>query len=162
PYSPRLLICALLAVVAASVFGISGSAAAFCRTTTCSGEDCKYDAAGCPTTGHPLYWPERCISFALQKDASIQVPPAEATRIAAAAFTTWRDVSCPAGGNPSLQFFDLGQVECDRTEYNHGDGDSAPQGNANIIVFRDAKWPHADPTRTALALTTVSFNADTG
>lgn len=160
PYSPKLPIFVLLA--ATGVLGSAASARAFCRTTTCSNQDCQYDAAGCPITGHPLFWAERCISFDLQKDASGQVPLPEATRAAEAAFAAWRDVTCPAGGNPSLQFFNFGPVECGHVEYNHGEDGSAAQGNANIIVFRDSGWPHADPSGTALALTTVSFNADTG
>jgi len=33
--------------------------------------------------------------------------------------------------------------------------------NQNVIVFRDQKWPHND-TNNTLALTTVTFNPDTG
>ena len=49
----------------------------------------------------------------------------------------------------------MGPVECDRVKYNQD------FGNQNVIVFRDDKWDKNDSSNT-LALTTVTFNPDTG
>ena len=46
-------------------------------------------------------------------------------------------------------------VACRRHEYNAG------QGNANIILFHDEVWPYQGTSNT-LALTTLTFNTDTG
>jgi hypothetical protein len=55
----------------------------------------------------------------------------------------------------SIDVRDLGPVDCATVDYNQGGG------NQNVIVFRDDKWPHQDSNNT-LALTTVTFNAETG
>lgn len=56
---------------------------------------------------------------------------------------------------PSLAAHDLGDVECDATEYNRY------SGNANIIMFRRNGWPYPDAS-TVLGLTTVTFESKTG
>jgi hypothetical protein len=55
----------------------------------------------------------------------------------------------------SIDVRDLGPVACDQVRYN-SDGP-----NQHAIIFRDDTWPHNDANNT-LALTTVTFNPDTG
>src|SRR4029077_19434273 len=114
------------------------------------------DANQCVTGGHPIYWANKCIGFDMQQRASLRVNLDNATRVVEAAFNAWRTVTCPSGGSPSIEFFDLGPVACDQAQYN------SDQGNANIIVFRDGDWPHPEGLDNTLALTTVTFDLDTG
>lgn len=164
--------------LALGTLALSTGASAYCRTTTCSSTDgtCTLDpTTGCATNGIPLFWPSRCVSFDLEQNASSKVSIEAATVAADSAFATWQSANCGAGpagsggdagapidggttveaSTPSIRFSDFGPVVCDRHEYN------AAQGNANVIVFRDRAWPYTSASN-ALALTTVTFNVDTG
>jgi hypothetical protein len=71
-------------------------------------------------------------------------------------------VDCGSKQKPSLQFANLGAVSCGAHEYNQPpNGGDLAQGNANILVFREDKWPYANTANT-LALTTLTFNTETG
>ena len=167
--APRLV--AALAFV--SVLGVGTSASAFCRTFSCdpSKTTCARDLRdpACSAGGKPLFWPVSCISFSLQQDASKTqgIPYATFEKIAEQAFTSWQEVDCGGGKKPSLKFSNYGAVSCGKHEYNQGAVDSSgkvvepPQGNANILVFRDEKWPY-DGTANTLALTTLTFNVESG
>jgi hypothetical protein len=132
------------------------NAQAFCRKTTCS--HCPIDDDGCTVGGQPLIWPGECTSFALTRQASLQVSEADAANIAALAFDAWRSVSCPGTDQPPsiLVAEDFGPTSCTLTEYTH------TAANANVIAFRDDVWPYADSEDAAVGLTTVSFNSETG
>lgn len=152
-----------LAIALAASLGlafVTSEASAFCRTTTCDprqGHVCRKDANGCVIDGIPLSWPARCIGFSLQKDALPgKISLEQFTTITHRAFAAWQDVKCPGTEEPpSIRFFDLGPVVCDRHEYNQN------QGNANVLMFRAGTWPYANSGNT-LALTTVTYNVDTG
>jgi hypothetical protein len=137
----------------AALLAAAAPAAAFCRSTTCTG-DCPRDADGCKTAGHPLQWPGGCVGFSLQRDGTTNLPMDEVRPAIEAAFVTWSDLDC-GGGAASIAFSELADVSCHATEYNPGDP------NANIILFQDTKWSYhgADDT---LAKTTVTFDAETG
>jgi hypothetical protein len=105
--------------------------------------------------GKALAWPSPCVGYSLQQSASRQVSLGAATQVLAQAFATWRSVDCPGGGHPRIEATDMGPVACAKHEYNQ------QSGNANIIMFRDDSWPHAGQGDT-LALTTVTYNLDTG
>lgn len=143
--------------IAAVLFAssVAGDAAAYCRTSSCEGgtgtrceppqpEDC----------GVPLAWPEPCIGFDLQEDASKQVSYETALDLTKRAFGAWLGADCEGGEGPRIALYDLGPVACDKHEYNQD------RGNANIIMFRDDEWPHGGGA--TLALTTVTYNLDTG
>jgi hypothetical protein len=140
---------ALSALVASRAFG-------FCRTTTCS--DCALDSNGCPTGGVPISWPQSCVSFSVQKDGSRIADYATAEQLARAAFVAWQAAPCGAGGDaPSISLADqFGPVLCSVHEYNVG------RGNANAIIFHDDSWPYGGNVLTILALTTVTFDKNTG
>jgi hypothetical protein len=157
------------------------SAEAFCRTWSCDPAkgSCPQDkdnpacVGGDPAKNHkPLYWPQRCIGFSLNEKASAKLDSnpdrarAKFARIADLSFATWQKADCGQGKRPSLSFYDLGFVSCDRQEFNGYNPDNTDrptaQGNTNLIVFRD-KWPaeYASSGNT-LALTTLTFNVQSG
>ena len=96
-----------------------------------------------------------CVGFSLHEGASKHIGLDAARALVLAAFGAWDDTACPAGGEPSIEVYDLGSVSCDEKEYNQH------AGNANLVVFRDDAWPYAGAGNT-LALTTVTFNLDDG
>ncbi len=153
---------ALLVAVAVSL--AAGSAAAFCRTTTCDGDPratCHVDAEGCATDGVPLYWPTRCLSFGVQQDGSSKRHISYDTfdAIVQIAFRQWLAVDCGGRKHPSFSMWDMGDdygpIVCSQPEYNR----TAP--NASVWMLRDSDWPHPSPGST-LALTTLTFQAATG
>jgi MYXO-CTERM domain-containing protein len=134
------------------------SAHAFCRTTTC--ETCEAPPNGCVTDGVPLYWPDTCISYSLQRDASDVADLQTATDAADLAFTAWESALCPTTGKtPYFKLQRTEPVACGKHEYN--DQEASYGGNANIIVFRDTEWTATKDPHT-LALTTVTYNKSTG
>lgn len=176
PSAPRALAAALLLAAALA----PATADAFCRTWSCdpSKEKCPSDpankecAGGDPTKHKPLFWPQKCIGFSLnlaaskKLDANADKARAKFARVADLAFATWQKADCGKGLRPSLAFFDLGFIECDEHEFN-GYNTKNPerptaQGNANLITFRD-KWPAQYNTAgNTLALTTLTFNVNSG
>jgi hypothetical protein len=151
---------ALVALVLPLVgVGWPSLAHAYCRTTSCEaaldGTDCKLDHEGCATLGEPLFWPQRCVSFAVPALAPLGQPPAEELAQAARlAFERWLSVDC-GGAPPSIHALDLGFVECRRHAFD------PVGGNANVVTYRADSWPYTDRS-DAIALTSVSFNLQTG
>ena len=136
------------------------AAHAFCRTTTV-GVPADFQPRGdeCFTQGAPLFWKNACVGYSLQKDASRQVSFEDASNLITRAFTKWTGTTCSTDGSgasrTSIDVRDLGPVECGVVQYNQN------EGNQHVIAFRDDTWPHNDSNNT-LALTTVTFNPDTG
>lgn len=150
------------------------AAGAFCRTRTCefSGVDepasedrrnpqlsprCRPDASGCATVGSEVFWPDACVSFAVQRDgsAALGIAALDVAELAAAGFAAWGAADCDGrGGTPELTGIDLGRSACSAVEYNCQSG-----ANLNLIVFRDG--PSAlRPDQ--LALTGITANLRTG
>lgn len=165
---------AAAAAALAVCLACAADAHAFCRTTTCPlppdfspGDKCQPDdfAQWCATLNPPakplaVWWRNACVSYDIQKSASRQVAYDDAERIISGAFAKWTGTTCAggAGGGDSrvsIDARDYGPVDCDQVQYNSG------QANQHVIVFHDDVWPHNDPNNT-LALTTVTFNPDTG
>src|SRR5262249_22036433 len=135
----------------------SGSAAAFCRTTTC--DTCDQAAGSCVSEGTFLYWAARCISYDVQQDGSKWASFDQVNAAAQAAFDAWQNAACPgSGAHPSIALLNRGPVACNRHEFN--DETHSYGGNANIVVFHDAGWAQAGPG--VIALTTVSFGRTSG
>src|SRR5689334_15717437 len=136
----------------ALLLSTTSNALAFCRRTTCP--DCPADPlTGCPTGGRPVAWPKKCVSYALARAASREVPLAEATRVAAAAFNAWQSVTCPGASEPpSIVVTEaFGPTDCAESSF---DPDGA---NANVILFEDESWPHED-LGDAVAFTATHFD----
>jgi hypothetical protein len=146
---PALASLVLAMLVAAPAFG-------FCPTTTCS--DCPTDSNGCTIGGLPIAWPQSCVSFSVQKDGSRIADYATVELLARGAFAAWQAAPCGSGGDaPSISLADqFGPVLCSVHEYNVG------RGNANAIVFHDDFWPYGGNVFSILALTTVTFDKNTG
>jgi hypothetical protein len=127
-------------------------ALAYCRTSTCL--DCKRDpATGCTKGGKPIAWPNACVSFSVNRNASTTIDLDGASRLMAEAFATWESARCgDEGKRPSIfvsQAF--GPAQCGKPEFNPNGG------NANLIVFRDETWPYGGAGHE-LAATQLTFD----
>jgi hypothetical protein len=155
--------------VACAVFGQSRGADAYCRSRSCEHvwtvDDathfkipCVEVSQDCYAFGPPLHWPTNCLSFSVQNDgstnAAIDLELAET--VIEAAFETWTGATCSGGGTPSLSIRNRGSVECRKQEYNQDDG------NANVFLFLDDRWPHESVRGHQFALTTTTYDVDTG
>ncbi|MBX3234150.1 MAG: matrixin family metalloprotease [Labilithrix sp.] len=141
---------------AALVLASSGTAHAYCRTTTV-GVAANYNPqnSGCFTEGLLLFWKNACVSYSIAEEGSRNVSSDDAKRIIDAAFATWPDQTCTGGGSPGIAVTNIGNATCTTIGYN------PDSPNQNLIVFRDDRWPYNDAFST-LGLTTVTFNAETG
>jgi hypothetical protein len=118
---------------------------------------------GCATEGEPLFWPDACVTYAVQLRGSRlrNITGFDLDQVMQRAFTAWLGAECPGGGRPSLGVVPLGGVSCGEVEFNApllGRG-GAP--NANIVVFRDDAWPYPDE-RFVIARTSITFDPNTG
>lgn len=136
---------------------IPSVAEAYCRTSACgsAGTGAVCVPAMPSDCGIPLAWKSPCVGFSMQKDASVRISLQTATEIFTRAFATWTTASCDGGTSPRIEVVDLGPVTCNEHEYNQS------SGNANVILFHDEDWPN-DGLGDALALTTVTYNVETG
>lgn len=145
-----LLACSLVTLTAAE-------ADAYCLTAACAndiaGQVCS--PASPQDCGTPLFWNPACLGVSVQRDASVQVDLATTQALVAQAFAAWENVDCGGGENPAIHVEMFDAVSCDEQEYNQRGG------NTNLVVFRDAGWPYVGAGNT-LALTTVTYNLDTG
>jgi MYXO-CTERM domain-containing protein len=153
---------AALALVAA-LLGV-GRASAYCRSSVCAVNGSTIHGKVCSPPadddcGTVLQWRQPCISFALEKNGSTQVPIDVVEKLMKLSFAEWTSVDCGGGEHPRIEVEDFGAVSCASVEYNqHG-------GNANVVVFRDAVWPHMDDgsgTTDTIALTTVTYDVVKG
>lgn len=156
----------------------------YCRTTTCAPPvgypypdgTCEPDdwseSPTCTSKGEsnaPLWWSNSCVGYDLNQAASRNVPYAQFSAAAQAAFQAWTGATCgsaaPTGSTrPSIDVRDLGPVPCASAYYDS----SGP--NQNVIVFHDDAWPYEAANRAAtdtpksleVALTTVTFDPDSG
>ncbi|RYZ09683.1 MAG: matrixin family metalloprotease [Myxococcales bacterium] len=155
--SPARLVSGLACV---AVLLASGSAAAFCRTTTCDPNDpeaaCEIDDDFCVVSGIPLAWASSCVTVGVHDLGSPRngLSYDDVETVVKQAFDAWNDVSCP-GGKLSIQASVIGAVECGVSEYN------SKVGNANIVLFREEDWPYAGAAN-AIGLTTTRFDTKTG
>lgn len=152
----RLSFCVVLTSL--TFFAHGSPAFAYCRTASCPGQDIGMvcSPASSQDCGVPLFWPNGCAGYSVQEAGSNQVPIKTFESLVARAFAAWTEARC-AKGSVGLAISNLGRVSCNQPEY-------LPTGaNANVIMFRDDEWSYpVVPSRMALALTTVTFNLDTG
>jgi hypothetical protein len=154
-------------LLAAATWLVAPGVFAFCRTTTCDVEaermppECLpelRDGNHCSQKGAKLYWPGKCISFGVQQDGSKKLgigwQPTDS--VIRAAFIAWtQGVDCGGGLHPSLEVYDLDEVDgpmiCPSVEFNK------TGANANIWLFSDDEWPYGNADNT-FALTTITFD----
>ncbi len=139
----------------------SGSASAFCRTTTCDPNDpkagCEIDEQNCVVSGIPLAWASNCVTVGVHDSGSLYngLSYDDVAGVVEQAFAAWRDARCVGGGVPSIEVKPIGPVECGVSEYN------SRVGNANVVLFREDEWPYAGAAN-AIGLTTTRFDTKTG
>jgi hypothetical protein len=133
-------------------------ARAFCRTTTePSAPTFQPSGDMCWNKGSPVWWKDRCVAYGIEAGGSTRISQDEVSKVARLAFSAWTGVSCPTGpvtivateGAPVPK-------ACTAVGYVKG-----AKNNTNEIIFHDDGWPYNDGVNT-LALTTLTFNADTG
>ncbi|MBK8252044.1 MAG: matrixin family metalloprotease [Polyangiaceae bacterium] len=145
--------------VALTCFLAARSTSAFCRSSTCEANpELGIPGAVCDPPletdcGIPLQWMRECVGFTLNETGSAEVDKKTARTLLSKAFATWESADCGAGG-PGIHAVDMGDVECDRVEY------EPRAGNANILLFRDDSWEENGYEK--IALTTVNFDKETG
>ncbi len=131
-------------------------AAAYCRTSSCPdktiGTVCTPSRTG--DCGVPIFWPTPCTGFTVQRDGTPGIDAKTTEDLAARAFASWTNADCGGGAHPKMRVDDLGLVSCGEPEYNQ------TLANSNTIMFRSNGWPY--PANNTIALTTVTFNLDTG
>ncbi len=142
-------------------------ALAFCRSSSCQepgqkahqGKVC--DPPEPDDCGVELQWRQPCMGYTIQENGSYQVPFELIHSLVGEAFAAWTSVDC-GNGQPSIKLQDLGDVVCNKVEYNQNGG------NTNVIVFRDAEWTHDNKSgdgpidTNTIALTTVTYDAEKG
>ena len=141
------------------------SAQAYCRTTTCDPEreDCGLDEDGCATRGQTLFWPDACVTYAVQRNGSSLrgISAHDTDQAMQGAFLAWLGSECPGGGHPSLGVIPLGGAKCSQAEYNAPEQGRPLATNANLVIFRDDGWPYPDE-RFVIARTSITFDVITG
>ncbi|CAN5150362.1 hypothetical protein BH09MYX1_BH09MYX1_43360 [soil metagenome] len=154
-------IAPITALLALQLFAVSGSAHAFCRTTTVQKPATFSEVLlqQCFTDGKPLWWAGRCVGYSLQASGSKNFTFADLEPVVKSAVDAWAGVNCagPNGTGPvSIDLQYLGAAACSKVEFR---GDA---GNVNVIVFRDDSWPADQDPDHVIALTTVQYNTTTG
>src|SRR5262245_21214443 len=139
----------------------------FCRTTTCDpmdGEvDCGTDRDGCATRGEPVFWPDDCVTYAVQQKGSPLrgISAHDTDEAMRAAFAAWLGARCPGGGHTSIGVVPLGGAVCDQVEFNPPEGGRPLAPNANLVIYRDDNWPYRKE-QFVIARTAITFDPLTG
>lgn len=142
----------------------AADAGAFCRTRTCQlsrNVPCSRDeVTGCYTDGLPVFWPDTCLSYAIQRDGSVAqgITAEQLEQVVADAFRTWSDVTCANGGTPPITALSQGSIACDGVEFNC----EQPEASSNLVVFRDDFVDSLPFHFGTIALTTVTASKATG
>jgi hypothetical protein len=158
---PAMVRCAPAGIAALLLLAqtvCAGTAAAFCRVTTCNRDEqpCATDGnqtASCVTEGVPLAWRRPKISFVVDGRGSELrgVSGEQLLEAAALAAQAWSRTQC---GDSSLG---LGEIELQSGSGMAGF--EAGGDNQNVIHFVDAGWNHGPQ---ALAKTTLGIDLDSG
>lgn len=152
-----------LAIALASFFSAE-RAEAYCRTRSCEfGEKdrvtkCARDANNCVTEGEYTYWPDSCLTYAVQLDGSprLGLDADQVQQLVQAAFENWQTAPCPGGGTPSFGVVFQGFVACNEQQ---AVCKSAAE-NVHTVLFKDSGW-NADASN-ATGLTTPLGSTKSG
>jgi hypothetical protein len=167
--APQLPLLGLLALLGSLP---PRAALAFCRTTTCDPNaetpdgrkmECRVDAEGCTRRGLPVFWPDACVTYAVQQNGSPLrgISAFDTDEVMRKAFAAWLGAECPGGGRPSLGVVPLGGAVCDQVEFNKPEGGRPLTPNANLVIYRDETWPYMNES-FVIARTSITFDPDTG
>jgi MYXO-CTERM domain-containing protein len=139
---------AFVIAAVASAMGLSAAptARAWCRLTTDT--DSAVGAGACVTSGIPLAWTHRCVSYSLFAGGAEDQSVAELRAPVAASFAAWTQVTC-SGAPIEIEATETEELTlCDRPVFN------AEGGNANVIAFV-SDWTDRDNDPNAFAITSV-------
>jgi len=139
----------VLALVGAQLL-LTAQAHAWCQMTTSRDEPTS--AVPCVTTGTPLAWQRRCLSYSVDARASSSLDLETVRAVVAESFQTWLDAPCDAP--VPFEVREEAPATCLRAEYSRDDG------NINHVSFLP-EWPSRYED-TAYAITTVWHSRDTG
>lgn len=153
--SPSVALRLLFAPTLGAVIAWAGTAAGYCRQTTCDRPDCPKDASGCISTGEPLFYSVPCLSFAIDAGSAepLGISDEELELIVMQAFRNWQSVDCPGGGHPSFDIQSVGAVEAGGIYF-------CEEETLNVSVWTlDEAWMYE---QSSLGYTTSTFVVDTG
>ncbi|MEK7704285.1 MAG: matrixin family metalloprotease [Myxococcota bacterium] len=149
----------LVALAFASTLGLSTPATAYICTRV-------QDESG-HETGSSLSWFVRDLTYALDPAGTADIAGTNEFAVMSASFVVWQNLT-DAGEGPScaswpdevdLTFTEVPKEPARTTigyDYLH------PSENENLLIFYDTGWPHADLGSGIIALTTTTYNAQTG
>ena len=146
----RTLLLALLLMLLST-----GSAQAFCRSTTCNPakESCQLDEIGCKGRGQNLWWRSSCVGLSVNDRITTNIDQKAVSGALDRALKRWSNVTCD-DGLASFAYGRQGTVRC-------GIGHDKDGPNANVLYFRDDGWPYQGLYDT-LGYTTVHYIVATG
>jgi len=138
------------------------AALAFCRTTTCE-RNCAPDRNGCATRGEYVFWPDACVTYAVQSLGSPLrgISAFDTDQAMRAAFAAWLGADCPGAGSPSIGVVPLGGASCAEAEFNRPEAGRPLAANANLVIYRDDAWPYPDEN-FVIARTSITFDPSSG
>jgi len=142
------------------------AALGYCRTTTCEQtptDDCGVNRQGCATRGEYVFWPDACVTYAVQSRGSPRrgISAYDTDQVMRKAFAAWLGADCPGGGHPSIGVVPLGGASCDQVEFNGPESGRPLSANANLVIYRDDSWPYQLES-FVIARTSITFDPDTG
>lgn len=146
------------AIAAAVALAAPTDARAYCIAGACGeGSEAFCDEGidlgdGCEV----VKWKSGCVGFTIQEDGGGHIDPETLNLFEAQAFAAWKNVDCGGGESPGFFVVDMGAASCNKIEYNK---DAA---NQNVVIVRTAAWPHPHSAGHDIALTTTTFDPNTG
>lgn len=122
-----------------------GGSEAFCDIGTDLGDGCEV-----------VKWKSGCVGFTIQVDGGGHIDADTLDAFESNAFAAWQNVDCGGGAHPGFFAIDMGGATCNKVEYNKD------AGNQNVVIVRTAAWPHPHTAGHDIALTTTTFDPQTG
>jgi len=148
-------VAGIAVVVAGSLF-TAGEVRAYERTQTCDSFGTYECREG--ETPKPISWPMRCVRYRINDRGSSDFGAGDELsqqlhQLVVDTFETWNDPSCSdfqsAAGEPASN---------STVQYRD---DAGFDGNMNLVVWRDERWPH-EGGKLAFAITSVTYSSEYG
>lgn len=136
-------------LVALSASALPQEVQAFERTMTCTSSGANACEAG--EVPQPVFWPVGCVTYHINQVGTDDTDNERAFDALEASFATWNEPDCSY-----LTLINGGFTTEDRVGYNPYTG---PEGNANVLVFRNTTWEHG---AGIVALTSVTYSPANG
>jgi Matrixin len=140
-------------MVVALLLALPATGSAYCRTTTADAVAMSCPEV-CQTSGLPLYWPTREVSYVINERGFPDLPDATLRNILANSFGAWEQVRCDRGESIKLSIEQ--QVGTTSLEV----GPKLEEPNDNVVVHIPAVDWDDDPR--AFAITKIWYNKRNG